>query len=182
MLAYFAVPAFNSIGRARGVSDAAESVAAAVELARTEAIARRTYAWVGFAARTDPGSSGVQIGVVCSKDGSAGTNATNLRPLGRAVRVESVGLVDSGAAGAPVEIASMTGGLVFKIGQSDFNAGKSFAFTPDGEATTAPASADGFDPLLAVGIAQLKGTSPDTNNRATVIIDGSTGIPRILRQ
>ena len=101
LLAYLSAPAFNSIGRARGVTDASDSVSAALELARAEAMARRTHAWVGFAARTETGSSGVQIGVVCSVDGSSSGNATNLRPLGRAVLVESVGLVDSGVAGIP---------------------------------------------------------------------------------
>jgi prepilin-type N-terminal cleavage/methylation domain-containing protein len=184
MLAYFAVPAFNAIGRARGVSDAAESIAAALELARTEAIARRTYAWVGFLERTEPGSRGLQVGVICSSDGTTNTAATNLRPLARAVLLESVVLVDSGAAGDPVELASWTGGLAFKAGNVNFDAGKSFTFTPEGEVTAlpAPATADGFDPLLAVGLAELKGNTPDTANRAAVIIDGATGIPRVIRQ
>ena len=184
LLAFAAVPAFNSIGRARGVSDAADQVAAAIELARSEAMARRTHAWVGLIARTDAGSDGVQIGVVCSADGTSSGNSANLRPLGRASLIKSVALVDSGAAGNPSEIASQTDGLNFTIGASSFNAGKSITFTPDGEATTkaAPSASDGFDPLLAVGLAPLKGNSPDTNNRATVVIDGSTGIPRIIRQ
>lgn len=183
LLASFAVPAFNSIGKARGVTAAAESMAAAVELARAEAIARRTHVWVGLVERTDLGRRGVQIGIVSSEDGSTNANATNLRPVGRATLVESVALVGSGTAGA-VEIASMTGGLAFKIGQSDFNAGKSFTFTPDGEVTKAPApsSTDGFDPLLAIGLAPLKGDVADTNNCATILIDGATGIPRIIRQ
>lgn len=184
VLASLSVPAFNSIGRARGVSDAAEQVATAIELARSEAVARRTYAWIGFSARTDVGNDGVQIGVVCTADGTSSGTAANLRPLGRAVLVESVTLVDSGKEGNPSEIALQTDGLNFTIGASSFNAGKSITFTPDGEATTkaAPSASDGFDPLLAIGLAPLQGTSPDTNNRATVVIDGSTGIPRIIRQ
>lgn len=183
VLASFAAPAFNSIGKAQGVTAAAESMAAAVELARAEAIARRTHVWVGLVERTDPGRRGVQIGIVSSKDGSTNASATNLRPVGRATLVERVALVGSGTAGA-VEIASVTGGVAFKIGQSDFNAGKSFTFTPDGEVARdpAPSSTDGFDPLLAIGLAPLKGDAPDTNNRATILIDGATGIPRIIRQ
>ena len=186
LLAAVAIPAFNSIGQARGVTEAAYQVSAAVELARSEAISRQTYVWLGFQEQTNSGNRDLRIGLVYSKDGSStNTNATNLQPIGRAMLIQRVGLTNSAnVPGSPVELAGSTTGLSFQIGTANFLDRRSVTFTPLGEVMTAPTPAptNSFDPLLAIGVATARGTQLDTNNIVSVGIDGSVGNPTTYRK
>ncbi len=70
--------AFNSILSASGVDQAAQVLSHTFSLARTEAIARQTYTWVGI---NDINSNqDIQVCVVASVDGTAtvGSNGSNL--------------------------------------------------------------------------------------------------------
>ncbi|MCX6970674.1 MAG: GspH/FimT family pseudopilin [Verrucomicrobia bacterium] len=187
LLAAFAIPAFNSIGQARGVTEAAYQVAAAVELARSEAITRQTYVWLGL--QTNSGD--LRIGLVYSKDGSATGSATNLQPIGKSALIQRTALVDPTGWGV-TEVGTnlgtfsnfpASGGLTFSIGNTTFQ-GRTVTFTPLGEVTTkaAPTATDGFDPRIAVGLRQTRGTTLMTNNDIAVVIDGSVGIPTIYRK
>jgi prepilin-type N-terminal cleavage/methylation domain-containing protein len=187
LLAGFAIPAFNSIGQARGVAEAAHQVAAAVELARSEAIARRTYVWLGLQAETNSGNKDLRLGIVYSKDGSStNTNATNLQPVGRSLLIQRVGLVDSeNVPETARELADFSRGVEFEIGQAArFTDRRSITFTPFGEVMTepTPASTNAFDPLLAIGLATARGIQTDSSNIVSVAIDGSVGIPTIYRK
>lgn len=157
---------------------------AAVELARNEAVNRRTIVWMGVRQETNNGRNDLQVALVGSKDGTTNAGA-NLLPLTRPQTMERTALVPSGAAGAPSELSSATSGLVFQAGAANFNNGTTLTFLPTGEVTTvaAPGSAEGFVPLLAIGLAPLKGGQPDTdtNVRAAIVIDGSTGSARVVR-
>jgi len=189
LLAAFAIPAFNSIGQARGVTEAAYQVAAAVELARSEAITRQTYVWLALQPQTNSGD--LRIGLVYSKDGSTNTNANNLQPIGRSVLIQRTALVDPTGWGV-TEVGTnlgtfsnfpASGGLTFGIGNTTFQ-GRTVTFTPLGEVTTkaAPTATNGFDPRIAVGLRQARGTTLMTNNDIAVVIDGSVGIPTIYRK
>lgn len=192
LLAGFAIPAFTSIGQARGVTEAAYQVAAAIELARSEAVSRQTYVWMGIQPQTNFGNLDLRIGLVYSKDGTAtNTAAANLQPVGRAVLIQRVGL--AGAAGLGVgtnfagatDLAGYSAGLTnFQIGQVGFVSGRTITFTPLGEVTTAPSpsTTTGFDPRLVVGLRQTRGTTLMTNNDIAVEIDGSVGIATIYRK
>jgi prepilin-type N-terminal cleavage/methylation domain-containing protein len=191
LLAGFAIPAFNSIGQARGVGEAAHQVAAAVELARSQAIARRTYVWLGLQAEENSGNTDLRVGIVYSKDGTTNSAAANLQPVGRSLLIQRVGMVDSEGVpsgdfpGDPRELAGFSGGVVFEIGQAArFTDRRSITFTPFGEvmAEPAPASTTPFDPLLAIGLATARGTQTDADNIVSVAIDGSVGIPAIYRK
>lgn len=181
-----AVPAFNSIGQARGVSDAAYQVSGAIELARSEAISRQTYVWLGFQEQTNSGNRDLRVGIVYSRDGTPNTNTNNLQPIGRALLVQRVGLTNSvGLPGIPLELAGFTGGISFEIGQAaKFTDKRSVTFTPLGEVMANPSPTPGstFDPLLAIGLASARGTQLGTNNIASVAIDGSVGIPTLHRE
>lgn len=191
LLAAFAIPAFNSIGQARGVTEAAYQVAAAVELARSEAITRQTYVWLGLQPQTNSGNLDLRIGLVYSKNGSATGSATNLQPIGKSVLIQRTALVDPTGWGV-TEVGTnlgmfssfpASGGLTFSIGNTTFQ-GRTVTFTPLGEVTTkaAPTATDGFDPRIAVGLRQTRGTTLMTNNDIAIGIDGSVGIPTIYRK
>jgi type II secretory pathway pseudopilin PulG len=189
LLAAFAIPAFNSIGQARGVTEAAYQVAAAVELARSEAITRQTYVWLGLQPQTNSGNVDLRIGLVYSKDGSTNTAATNLQPIGKSVLIQRVGLVSPSSVvpyttPAPIDLSTNSGGTSFVIGQMTNSDKRSLTFTPMGEVTAAPTPSptNGFDPRIAVGLRQARGTTLMTNNDIAVVIDGSVGIPTIYRK
>ena len=190
LLSSFAISSFNSIGQARGVSEAAYRFAAAIELARSEAISRQSFVWLGIQKETNSGSLDLRVGMVYSKDGSANTNASNLQPIGRSLLIQHAGITD--AVGLNVgtdltgvtELSTFSQGMGFAIGQAQFTDKRTVTFTPMGEAMTkpSPATSDGFEPRLAVGLRQAHGTSLMTNNDIAVVIDGSVGLPTIYRK
>lgn len=186
LLAGLSITTFNAIGQARGVTEAASQVSSAVELARSEAVSRQTYVWLSLKPETNSGSSDLRIGLVYSLDGTANTNATNFTPLGKPRLIERVTLSPTTAsfkAGpgftatpAPADLAAGGNGVGFMIGKVSFNGARTVTFTPLGEATTNPA-ATGFDPRIAIGLRQTRGTAVATNNDIAVVIDGSVGVP-----
>ncbi len=191
LIATFSIPAFNSIGQARGVGDAAAQVAAAVELARGEAVARQTFVWLGLQNETNLGNQNLRIGLVCSKDGSSTNMATNnLQPLARAQTIQRAGMVDAAALSVGTNLFapslhSSVAGASFKVGPaSSASFANTITFTPDGEAMLKkdPASTDGFDPAIAIGLRAFRGTTAATNHDIVVLVDGSMGVPRILEK
>lgn len=192
LLAGFAIPAFNSIGQARGVTEAAYQLASSIELARSEAVSRQTFVWLGMQNQTNAGGLDLRLGLVYSKDGSStNTFPNNLQPIGRSLLIQRVGLTaattgDVGTnLGTLVDLAAFSGGLKpFKIGQTDFSDGRTVTFTPLGEVTTNPSpdSTNGFDPRLAVVLCQARGTALNTNSAIAVVIDGSVGVPTIYQK
>lgn len=192
MLAALAIPAFNSIGQARGVTEAAYQLSTAVELARSEATSRQTFVWLGLQPQTNSGNLDLRIGMVYSRDGTANTNATNLQPIGRTLLLQRVGMVGVTSAGFDVgtnltgaaNLSDFTGGMSFQIGQANFISNCSVTFTPLGEVTTnaTPTTTDGFDPRIAVGLRQARGTTLPAGNEIAIAIDGSVGTPNIYRK
>jgi hypothetical protein len=83
-----------------------------------------------------------------------------------------------------VDLSSYTGGMAFQIGQVNFINRSTATFTPLGEVTTnaTPATTDGFDPRIAIGLRQARGTALLSGNDIAVAIDGSVGTPTILRK
>lgn len=192
LLAAFAIPAFNSIGRARGGAEAAHQVSAAIELARSEAIARRTYVWLGLQEQRVAGDRNLLVGLVASADGTTNTDDTNLFPIGRVIQIQRVGLTNSlnvpgipGGQATPRELVDFSEGLDFDLGQNArFTDRRTLTFTPFGEVLTdpSPESDTPFEPLLALGLATARGEQLDTTNITSVAVDGSAGIATVLRQ
>jgi prepilin-type N-terminal cleavage/methylation domain-containing protein len=187
ILSALAAPAVSSITQARGVADAAEQISAAVEMARSEAVTRRTYVWMALQEQTNAGSADLLLGMAYSKDGSATNHATNnLQPLARPLTFKQVGLTNStGVPGNPRELAGFSGGIDMDLGSSaKFTARRSITFTPLGEVLTTPSPTPSspFERLMALGVAAARGPQLDQNNIASVAIDGSTGIPTVYRK
>lgn len=193
LLATAALPAFNSIAAAHGVGQCAHDVAGVLELARSEAVARQTYVWVGFAVTNRSGVNEINAGAVFSKDGS-GTNtvAANLGPLFRVVRSSKMNLVswtelDAASLGnysnaIPSGVETNSSGMSFTVGQTAFQQ-KTIGFTPRGEATLAGSIGPdtGFDPLISVSFRPATGGSSASSPKgAAVVVDGATGVPRII--
>lgn len=191
LLAAFAVPAFNAIGRARGATEAAYQISAAVELARSEAVARQTYVWLGVQPQTNAGNLDLRIGLVFSKDGTGtNTNAANLQPIGKPLLVPRVGFANTASLdvgtnlGSVSDLSSYSGGLSFSVGTMTNSGRRSVTFTPMGEAMTSPSpdSSTGFEPRIAVGLRQTRGTTLVPGGDIAIVIDGSVGTPTTYRK
>jgi len=190
LLAAAAVTGFNAIGRARGVTEAAYQIASAVELCRSEAITRHTYVWLGLQPTNNSGSADLLLGMVYSVDGSStNTIPSNLMPLTKALTIQSVALasvntqIASGFSGVDLStLGPSTPPFTFSIGNKSFN-GPVITFMPLGEVTTnnTPADTNGFDSSLGVELRPTRGTQVLTNNVTELLIDGSVGIPTIIR-
>lgn len=181
MLAAFAIPAFTAIGQARGVTEAGYQIGAALELARAEAIARRTYVRAGLITTNAEGRPEVWMGAVASGDGTPGTN--DLRPLMRVTRMRGVTLAESGLGDVAELAPGSPSGISFRIGRTEFGNGPMVTFTPAGEAMTnaLPDEETGFTPRMGLGVFEVRGNTALTNNLLRVTIDGATGSVKILR-
>jgi len=188
---WLVVPAVTSILSAQGVGEASYQVSSLVERARNEAVTRQTYVWLALQEEASEGSLGLRAGMVCSKDGTANTNATNLMPLNRPVLIRNVGLtaVGKGTAGepkglSPVDLGLLANGLNFRIGKNNFQQGRSITFLPLGEVSVSPTpdTLTGFDPLLGICLRRSHGMSLQPGDDAAVLIDGSTGSPVVYRK
>lgn len=192
------IPALSSLGSSRGVTQAAYEISALLELARAEAVARQTYVWVGIKPEKSGPSTVLRLGAVYSKDGSAQI-ANNSQPLTRAFVVSGVTLTDFAVLNPGTKAELTNRGLTvsaeaanshnasFRIGNVDFNTGGSatITFTPRGEALLkgSPAESDGFDPLIGIGLQPTRGSATLSNaDDAGVVLDGSVGIPLIVRR
>ncbi len=195
ILASVAVTGFKNISTSHGVGQAAADVAGILELARSEAMTRQSYVWVGIKEGTDAGVLELQMAAAYSADGTTNGGA-NLIPLSRIVRARNAGLTNFSAlkqetrdlltnAPAPAEFAGTTAGIVLTNFPNATFANTTITFTPRGEAMLrgGPAATDGFDPLIVIGLLPARGTVKDASGKddAAVILDGSTGMARVLR-
>lgn len=190
------LPALTSIGTSKGVTQAAYDISDLLEFARAEAVARQTYVWVGIKPERSGPNTVLKLGAVYAKDGTP-TIAGNYQPLTRALTVSGVTLTNFAALN-PATKATLTDqnlavtaeasgnhAVEFQIGGVKFDANAStITFTPSGEAMLngAPLPTDGFDPMIGIGLQQVHGTTTtSTANDAAVVLDGSVGIPLIVR-
>jgi hypothetical protein len=168
-------------------------VAAAIEMARAEAVARQTYVWLAFQAQTNAGNLDLRVGMAASRDGTTNSATTNLQPLVRPMLIPRVGLTEwSGLglpAGAPtvsVDVATRSDGAQFTSGSVNFDSGRALTFFPTGEVTAvaAPDVSAGFDPILGIGLRAARGTelAGGENDGVGVAVDGSVGVPGVYRR
>jgi prepilin-type N-terminal cleavage/methylation domain-containing protein len=192
LLMVAAVPAFHAIAGAHAVTRATYDVMGILELARSEAVARQTYVWVGF--DNDATDNELIAGAVYSRDGS-GTNisSSNLAPLSKAIHVRNVKLASWSELKAPTKAlfikqlpasaATNTAAISFNVSNVAFEK-RTITFTPRGEATLkcSVGPDDGFDPYIDVGFQQAHGgvAQPGADD-AAVLIEGATGISKILQ-
>ncbi len=188
ILAALVIPSLPSLLGARGLDRAVEDTSGILELARTEAMARRTYVYVAFLNTNSFGNSEIRIGAVASLDGSTDASTNNLRPIAKALKVERTmltpgipaqvsGLVSNPAFG----MSSATGLPTFKVGNVDFQgATYGVIFSPNGEALKT-ASSMTFLPQVDLGLVATKGMTPQTNDGAAVRYLGGSGSIQVFR-
>ena len=156
LLTAAAGPAFNAIMAARGVDSGASNVADFLEMARTEAVTRQTYVWVGISGTDTSGNQTLQMAAAFSVNGSGvDTSSTNVRPFTRLLQVQNVAFTpwsslktsttNSWTAGTPADVYPATpitsgtfgfigGGVHFTNGLTN-SPNAILTYTPQGQLT-----------------------------------------------
>jgi prepilin-type N-terminal cleavage/methylation domain-containing protein len=196
LLATLAIPAFTSISSANGTTQASYQVAQLLELAHDQAVANQTYVWVGFANTTVSGTPTMVMGAAYSLDGTGSNTApSNLQALSKPILVQNVNLVTFTSL-SPATRALVTGTAPASVGSNTSNitmtaggftlTNTTLTFTPRGEALLEGAVTtpyDGYDPLIDVSLSRSRGGATVASvEDIAVILDGATGVSRIVRQ
>ena len=205
------IPAVQNLGASRGIGTAASQISSALELAKSTAVSRNTYVWVGFATVTNTsGNLETCVGVMMSKDGTSNTGA-NLTAVSKLTAIEHVSLagptdipsalrtkLPSDVAGP---VTSYAGSLTTSVGTSfefkkaNVTSGKltfpnnaTILISPQGEiiasAVITSAGFQSFVPQVMIGLTQSrKATSLGTaaKDSAVLVFYGGTGSIRVYR-
>jgi type II secretory pathway pseudopilin PulG len=202
------VPAVQNLAVSRGIGTATSQISSALELAKSTAVSRNTYVWVGFATVTNTsGNLETCVGVMMSKDGTSNTGA-NLTAVSKLTAIENVAL--AGPTEIPTALkdklpsdqtspdfsdASSYPGSFTSVGTFDFKkanvSGAKVTFpnnatlliSPQGE-IIASATSPSFVPQVMIGLTQSrKATSLGTaaKDSAVLVFYGGTGSIRVYR-
>jgi prepilin-type N-terminal cleavage/methylation domain-containing protein len=189
------VPAFGSLSNARAVNQGVDEVSSILQMARSEAVARQSYVWVGFSqGTTSEGAPQLTMMAASSLDGSTNYAPANLTVVTRPVRVTGVVMTTWDKLKSATS-SLFTEGTPTSVGGSRTETGIVFpaqagavtntvTFTSRGEAmiNATPTPDDPYDPYLDVSFQQANTATPKANaNDASVIIDGGTGAVQTVR-
>lgn len=194
----FAVPAITSLTRARGVDRAVAEVASLLELARAEAMATRSYVYVGFAnAINSDHNSEIHVAALISMDGSSNIATANLRALSKVSRIANVSLTDYSTLPAVVRAAadiSLSTNANYVVNfptttyfATTFSSDPALAdcptvtFSPQGDVLDATNPAVFFRTTTSVGFVAMSGTTALANDGAIISYYGGTGQVRTTR-
>ncbi len=201
VLMLLAVPAITSLNRAGQMGNAVDEVASLIELARTEAMARNTYVWVGFA-NLGPNSTGntsgldtVAAAAFASPDGTA---TSSLAPISltKTLRAPGLRLVDGSWTSselssdlktkltaekytegtrtpAPVPLADNPTNRT-GLTQNGITFNKTLTITPQGQMMLKPqpTGTDGFNFVISLGL-QRRPVSASPDDAALWLYGGS---------
>lgn len=93
LLSVLAVPALNSVLKTKGVGRAQSDVTEMINLARTEAMAKGTYVWLGFFNNTVNGNSQLLVVAARSIDGTPNlvvNNKPNYRIISKVQKLDDI--------------------------------------------------------------------------------------------
>jgi len=182
ILSALAVPAFNSIRGAGGLTKTGSDVAGILEQARAYAMSQNTYVWVGFAATTNNlGNDTLVVGVVASKTGST-NSSTDISQISRTVRFENVQLVVAPpSASRSTNEAQLMSASAYQFALT--NPATTFGsqvirWNSRGEASIGPA----LNKVIEIGLqSSSAGTIRSASNYAAIQVGGLSGSVTVFR-
>jgi Tfp pilus assembly protein FimT len=197
------VPAVQNLAVSRGIGTATSQISSALELAKSTAVSRNTYVWVGFATVENiEGDLETCVGIMMSKDGTSTSSTTNLTAVSKLTAIQNVSLATKSTdlptalqPKVPSDVTSYAGSLTTSVGTFDFKksnvtSGKvtfennaTILISPQGE-IIARAGSQSFVPQVMIGLTQSrKATSRGANasDGAVLVFYGGTGSIRVYR-
>lgn len=190
LFATMAVPSIPSLLGAKGVTRGIGDVASVLELARTTAMSRRTYVYVGFENTTNAaGDAVLYVAAAASPDGSSSTTdgllaisrvvhlenvrQTNYEGLPQVVRAAATNAMNNGSYVAGM----LPGGVVFTNGRQKFSTSM-VIISPEGELLPSGDSRV-FLERACVGLVGMRGQTP-MKDGGVVAMDGGSGAITIM--
>jgi prepilin-type N-terminal cleavage/methylation domain-containing protein len=199
-------PTVSSMLGGRGIAKGIDDVTGLLELARSEAISKRTRVWVLFKNGTsaDNGPE-LWVAAVMALNGRNDWSPSNIKPITRAIKIPGIKCVKFSEMPTAVQSTATASGEVcladndnyvsewgrsgfpdFMISGKTFKDASVFSFVPTGEINVSP-SIDSFDlmfnPQVCVGLAPIKGGAlrADASDGAIITFYGGGTKPRITR-
>ncbi len=197
-----AVPALSGLIGGRAVEKSITDVTGILELARTEAMAKRTYVLVAFKnAVNSSGSPELRIGSVVSLNGLNQYQSANVKPLARLVKLPNIRLTDYnglpqavktyvdsnaadiGSASNGLYVATRSGCPSFSLGGENFSGSPYCTFSPEGDVLGGDTHNLTWQSQLSVGLSPSRdGMVPaGTSDGAVVTAYGGSARMRITR-
>ena len=200
------IPAFNGLVKTKGVTRAVNDVSEMIDLARSEAMAKNTYVWLGFNAGKLSGNDQLLAVIARSVDGTPNLAATNLRFVTKVQKEDNVLLTNVAGltsnvktqlqaaytpSAAQPEVSTFTttpDKITISVNGSTVNFVSLLTFTPQGEilATATPSTSGAPTPFttqLMLGFRRTNGgvaIASDTDSSA-ILLYGGTGQTRVFR-
>jgi Tfp pilus assembly protein FimT len=205
------IPAVQNLGASRGIASAASQISSALELAKSTAVSRNTYVWVGLATvANEEGNLETCVGIMMSKDGTSTSTPANLTAVSKLTAIEHVALANASdlpaslQAKLPSDVATenATNKFVLNLnnslatfdfkkpnmpgGKISFGSGTyndTILISPQGEIISS-ATSQSFVPQIMIGLTQSrKGTSlkDQAKDGAVLVFYGGTGQVRVYR-
>lgn len=179
LLMVLAVPAFNSIAQGSGMKRAIGGLGDSIEAARTEAMAKSTWVWLGLADTTieNPGKNAQLTAViVVSRDGTTNRSLNNLSPLAKPLRVDNVKMLLTRLSKWTTN-AQAVKGSDYSFTTTVNGAQKTFtdtvlAFSPQGETIL---KANQVFPWLEIALQETRGNTPIPDKEASIRVSGVSG-------
>jgi len=184
MMGSLMVPAFDAISRGRGVEKRAWEIAGLLEQARSYAMTKNTYVWVGFRQNGDR----YAVAVVASRDGLENLAAANLVSIHRGLNLEQTTLSgslpaygnrpDTNAGVTQLTAAQTSDTFTARVGGVPLTFSNTLlVFNPRGEARASQT----LDRWVEIGIQPMRGSVADIQNTAAIQVAGLSGQVRIFR-
>lgn len=178
ILAALSVPALVSIAQGQGMKRAIHATSDFLEQARSEAMAKSTWVWVGVADTTQNNAARrpeITLVAVMSRDGSTNTAPANLSFLAKPVQVSDVTVLSSATPWAGN--AEVVKNSTFQFSATIAGTAKSFsntvvAFSPQGEALLNPEVVSSW---LEIGLREVHGVRAIAAKTASLRISGISG-------
>lgn len=178
ILMALSVPALVSIARGQGMKRAIHVTSDFLEQARSEAMAKSTWVWVGLADSTQNNAfrrPELTLAGMISRDGTTNTAASNLIPLARPVRIEDVAVLSLATPWAGDAVVAKDSSFQFTAtaaGTPRSFSSTVVAFSPQGEALL---TGETVSPWLEIGLQEMRGARAVTNKTASIRISGVSG-------
>lgn len=186
-------PSLSGILRGQAITSGVDTVSGVLEMARSEAIAKKTYVWVGVSGS----GTQFQIAAVRSLDATSDLTAGNFAPIGKVQKIDNFKMVAQTDLGMPMQTkvntvlageSSVDVGAIpstlpaFTVGGQTFS--NFVVFTSEGEAlVTSPSESMSFPRNIFIGLRGMRGdqkVAADVNNSA-ILLDGGSGRQQVIR-
>jgi len=181
MLSALALPAFNSIRNAGGLTKTANDIAGILEQARAYAMAQNTYVWIGFQTNQANGTDTLAVEVVASKTGSSYSTGNDVVRLVKITRFENIQLTNlpANSGARPAANAQLMDATNIAFPTSGTNNCKVIRWDSRGEARI---NASQLSRLIEIGLqGSAGGIIRNASNNAAVQIGGLSGAVIVYR-